>query len=137
MGEKVTSDKGILIEASNELLLSEVSQLIEESRKRVSQTVNREMVLLYWNIGKQISVEFKQGERAQYGAKVIENLSSLLTNRFGKGFSSTALKRMVNFYEQNQGIEIGASLTHQLSWTHIVALLPIEDKLKREFYIQQ
>ena len=54
---------------------------------KVYQSVNTEMLSLYWNIGKAI-MEIQQGdERASYGDSVLDKLSQKLTNEFGKGFS--------------------------------------------------
>ncbi len=57
------------------------------------------MVEAYWNIGKQIVQEEQNGKnRADYGAYLIKNLSKKLTADFGKGFTSTNLKMMRQFY---------------------------------------
>ncbi len=64
-----------------------IKDLVINSRNKVYQTVNTEMLSLYWNIGKTI-MEIQQGdERASYGDAVLDKLSQKLTNEFGKGFS--------------------------------------------------
>lgn len=63
-----------------------IKDLVMNSRNKVYQTVNTEMLNLYWNIGKAI-MEIQQGdERASYGDAVLEKLSQKLTNEFGKDF---------------------------------------------------
>jgi predicted nuclease of restriction endonuclease-like (RecB) superfamily len=81
-------------------------------------------------------VEYEQGgsEKAEYGRKLLENLSKDLSLLHGKGFSLSNVKRMRQFY---QNFSIGAEVPHQLSWTHLVELLKIDDPLERSFYLNQ
>lgn len=79
-----------LIGNDNEInnIFYNIKNLVINSRNKVYQTVNTEMLSLYWNIGKAI-MEIQQGdERASYGDAVLDKLSQKLTNEFGKGFSS-------------------------------------------------
>ena len=72
-----------------------IKDLVINSRNKVYQTVNTEMLNLYWNIGKAI-MEIQQGdERASYGDSVLDKLSQNLTNEFGKGFDEGPKR---NFY---------------------------------------
>ena len=67
---------------------NELINLVINSRNKVYQIVNTEMLSLYWNIGKAI-IELQQGDqRGSYGDALLEKLSKKLTNEFGKGFSS-------------------------------------------------
>ena len=89
-----------LINNDNEInnIFDNIKDLVINSRNKVYQTVNTEMLSLYWNIGKAI-MEIQQGdERASYGDAVLEKLSEKLTNEFGKGFSKRNLERMRKFY---------------------------------------
>jgi predicted nuclease of restriction endonuclease-like (RecB) superfamily len=63
-------------------------------------------------------------------------VSQQLEREFGKGFSYSALTRMVRFAELFPEERIVVSLTQVLSWTHILALLPLKDHLAREFYAE-
>ncbi len=63
-------------------------------------------------------------------------MSQQLEQEFGKGFSYSALTRMVRFAELFPEERIIVSLTQVLSWTHILALLPLKDHLAREFYAE-
>lgn len=86
-------------------IYEEIKLLINNSRNRVYSTVNKEMLNLYWNIGK-IIMEIQQGnERAVYGNAVLERLSEKLTKEFGKGFSVDNLERMRKFYNVFQNSE--------------------------------
>jgi len=80
------------IEISN-AVFGKIANLIEQARKKVAVTINKEMILLYWNIGKTIKEEIIKSERAEYGKKIVNALSSQLTQRYGKGFSSPLKKR--------------------------------------------
>lgn len=88
----------ILVDENINPIFEEIRGLINNSRNRVYNTVNTEMLNLYWNIGK-IIMEIQQGnERATYGKAVLESLSKKLTNEFGRGFSVDNLEKMRKFY---------------------------------------
>ncbi len=93
---------------------------------------NNDILTNYWNIGK-LLVEAQGGEaRAKYGNELIKKWSVKLTNKYGKGYDSTSLKRFRQFYLI---FEKGATLSHQLTWSHIQELLSISDINKRNYYI--
>ena len=117
-------------------LISEIRDLIEQSRTRVERNVNSEMVLLYWQIGSSIRSQILQDERAEYGQRILEGLASQLQNDYGRGFSKSALARMVQFSEAFPNAEIVATVSQQLSWSHVIELLPIKDELERGFYLE-
>ena len=111
-----------------------IKDLVMNSRNKVYQTVNTEMLNLYWNIGKAI-MEIQQGdERASYGDAVLEKLSQKLTNEFGKGFSSRNLRTMRKFYIC---FPIATTLSSQLSWSHYLELIKIDEEAKRNFYFNE
>ena len=111
-----------------------VSVLIKQAKLRVAARINSEMVMLYWSIGKTISEVLLHGEKPDYGRGAIEDISARLTLEFGRGFDKTAVHRMVQLYQEIPEEEKVATLSQQLSWSHFVELLPIQDDLKREFY---
>lgn len=118
-------------------LLSEIIRLIESSRNRVAVLVNAEMTLLYWKIGNRINTEIGEQSRAEsYGKQIVATLCRQLAGEYGRSFSEKNLRRMMQFAERFPDEEIVVSLIRQLSWTHIIALIPIEDPLKRDFYIE-
>ena len=115
-------------------IFEEIRDLINNSRNRVYSTVNTEMLNLYWNIGK-IIMEIQQGnERASYGDSVLNKLSQKLTAEFGKGFSKRNLERMRKFYIF---FPIATTVSTQLSWSHYLELIKIEEQPKRNFYVQE
>jgi len=115
-------------------LIGKISGLIESARKKVAASVNHEMVLLYWNIGKAVKEEIMKSARAGYGKQVIQLLSAKLTEKYGKGFSVQNLWYMLQLYETYPILQSLLGELEGLSWTHIIKLLPIKDNLKRQFY---
>jgi len=81
-------------------LFDRVILILEQARQNVVREVNTNMVLAYWLIGREIVEEIQRGTgRATYGKKVIEDLSTRLTERYGQGFSATNLKYFRIFYQ--------------------------------------
>lgn len=115
-------------------IFNNIKELVVNNRNKVYTTVNIEMLKLYWNIGK-IIMEIQQGdERAKYGDSILEKLSEKLTNEFGKGFSKRNLERMRKFYIC---FPIATTVSSQLSWSHYLELIKIEEKSKRNFYFNE
>ena len=76
------------------------------------------------------------GERAEYGEQIVSALSAQLTAEFGRGFGRTNLFYMVQFAETFQDLEIVQTLSGQLSWSHFLAIIPLDTFLKRDFYAE-
>lgn len=112
-----------------------ISILISEVKSRVQNNLNSEMVLLYWNIGNYIRNNIYTDDNQEYGKKIISTLSSELCSKYGRGYSRSNLFNMIKFYEKFSDFKIVQTLSGQLSWSHVLELLKIEDKLKCEFYI--
>jgi predicted nuclease of restriction endonuclease-like (RecB) superfamily len=117
-------------------LLNSIIDLIDQTRHFVAKTVNQELTLLYWNIGKSINDEILKNDRADYGKKLILNLSTDLSNRYGSGFNKRNLHNFIKLNTVIQDITIVHTVCAQLSWSHIRNLIYIENEIKREFYIQ-
>jgi len=80
-------------------LFDRVATILEQARANVVHSVNSEMVIAYWLVGREIVEEEQQGEkRAECGKRLIEDLSNRLTDRYGKGFSTTNLGYFRRFY---------------------------------------
>ena len=120
-----------------ESLHRELRELIASSRQRLASTVNAELTLLYWRIGLRLASEVLGGERARYGAQLMDRLGEHLTQEFGRGFESKNLRRMVQFAQAFPDAETVASLMRQLSWTHFLQLLPLKTEPARNFYARQ
>ena len=112
-----------------------IRKIIENARGRISQIVDTEMVLAYWNIGREIAEEEQKGKvRAEYGKKLLEGLSCKLINAFGRGFDVSNLWNMRKFY---QTYPILDALRRELSWTHYRLLIRIKQPAARGFYEQE
>ncbi len=121
--------------AASQALLTDIRQLIGQSRVQLATAVNSALTLLYWHIGWRIRSEVLKGERAEYGEQIVASLSQQLVTDYGRGFSNKNLRHMLRFAEVFPGEEIVYALSRQLSWTHLRSLIYINDPLKREFYI--
>lgn len=115
-------------------LYNRIVTLIENAKRNVATKVNDEMTLLYWNIGKDITDNILNNQKAKYGKAVIKKLSQKLTIEYGRGYSRANLFRMLKFYEYFTDFEKFSTLSRKLSWSHFVELLQVQDKIKREFY---
>ena len=135
-------------EVSNEFL-NKVSLLIEEAKKNVKTAVNIAMVYTYFEIGRMIIEEEQNGDnRAEYGKYIIRNLSSFLTEHYGKGYSVDNLKLIRRFYIIYKTDSIGETVFPQsknypvtitgrkfyLSWSHYLKLMRISNIEERHFY---
>lgn len=117
-------------------LFTEIRSLIESTRTQVAQAVNSGLILLYWQIGKMVRINVLGEERAEYGQQIVSTLSRQLVAAYGSGFSEKSLRRMIQFAEVFPNQKIVASLMRQLSWTHILEIIPIKDDLQRQFYTE-
>ena len=116
---------------TNNEFSNKIIGLIEKSKKDIVQVINSQMVMTYWNIGKEIFLEEQKGQdRAEYGKEVIDTLSTVLTEKYGKGFSSSNLKRMRKFYTIFNDEKICATVSHKFSWSHFVEFIKIDDNVK-------
>ncbi len=97
-------------------LLNSIGELLETARTQVATAVNNIMVQTYWQIGKYI-VEYEQNgkERAEYGKKLLQNLSQDLSLRYGSGFSHSNLQYMRKMYLT---FPICTTLSCKLSWRY-------------------
>jgi predicted nuclease of restriction endonuclease-like (RecB) superfamily len=127
--------KDLTTDTAYEQLLSRISDVYMTGQARAHQAIHAHITETYWQIGHDI-VEFEQGGkgRAEYGTALLASLTRDLTLRHGKGFSRSNVIRIRQFY---LAYPKGATLSHLLSWSHVVELLKIDDPLERSFYEQQ
>ena len=113
-------------------LLMHVGEALESGRSRAAAAVNAEIVMTYWEIGRQI-VEFEQGgsAKAEYGSELLKNLSRDLTTLYGSGFGLSNLTKMRKMYLVYPILQ---TVSAKLSWSHYIELLKIDDPLERSFY---
>lgn len=93
------------------------------------------MVAAYWHIGQRIVEEEQEGKhRAEYGKYILKELVAALSQEFGKGFDERELRRMRQFYLT---FPIRETLSPELTWSHYVELIRVEDNNARIFYLQE
>lgn len=112
----------------------QIKHILETARRKAYTAANSAMVEAYWNIGRHI-VERQGGKsRAEYGSGLIKELSAQMTKDFSKGFTTTNLKYMRQFYITFPN---GHALCDQLSWSHYRLLMRIENERARSFYLDE
>ena len=109
-------------EIKTELINNEITKKVKDYSK------NRSDLNTYYNVGKLLSEAGKH-----YGEGIIKEYSKRLTNEFGTKFGITLLKRIRQFYIV---IKKGATMSHQLSWSHYCELLPVNSIDKINYYIK-
>ncbi len=134
--KSIAKAKTSLTSARPEKLLAELRELILSTRSQVAQAVNAGLTALYWQIGDRIRREILKEKRAEYGAEILQTLSTKLEEEFGRGFAEKNLRRMIQFAEAFPDQQIVVSLIRQLTWTHFIALIPLKDPLQRDFYAE-
>lgn len=115
-------------------IYEEINALIQEKKIGVKKAVNDAMISLYWRIGKRLAEEITGEHKPEYGKNVVNEISKRLANEYGTGFDKSSISRMIKFYQEFPEYEKVATLSQQLTWSHFVEILPIEDQLKRDFY---
>ena len=108
-------------EIKNELINNEIYKRVKDYSK------NRNELSVYYNVGKLLSEAGKH-----YDEGIIKEYSRKLTIEIGSGYGISNLKRMRQFYLI---VEKGVALPHQLSWSHILAILPINNINEINYYI--
>ena len=117
-------------------LLTELSQLIEQSQQEVVSQANSTLTMLFWHIGTRINKEILQNKRADYGKQIVSTLSTQLKDRYGRNFELGNLRRMMQFAEQFADLSIVATLSRQLSWSHFRELIPLKTNEVKMFYAE-
>ena len=115
-------------------LFLELSQLIEQTQERVVVQTNSIITMLFWKIGNRINQDILLSKRADYGKRIIVELSRHLAQKYGRNFEEKNLRRMLQFAEQFYDEEIVVTLSRQLSWSHILVLLPLKNTDAKFFY---
>lgn len=118
------------------VLYDDVCQIIDGTRTRIATTVNAEVCWMNWHIGKRIKEDVLYNQRAEYGKEIVKNLSVLLTEKYGKGWSFYKLQHCVRSAYTFTEDQIVYALRTQLTWTHLRSLMSIDDELKRSFYLE-
>ena len=113
----------------------DVLKRIRSAQYEAMCAVNKEMISLYWEIGRQIT---ERQKTLGWGKSVVENLSRDIQAEFPEiqGFGLSNLRDMARFYAEYQSNEILQPLVGEISWTkHIIILTKCKDTQERRFYI--
>lgn len=113
---------------------SKIIDILHNARKMAAHAVNQTMFISYFEIGRIIVIEEQNGkERAEYGKRILKELSLKLTQEFGKGFSQRNIEQMRQFYLTYSKTQT-VSAEFQLSWSHYLMLMRIDNEHERQFY---
>ena len=121
---------------STSSLIQNVISLIESAKTHVATYTNSALVMLYWHIGSLINQDTLGNKRADYGDQTLLQIAKELTLLYGSGFDRANISRMIKFSKLYHDQQICVTLSQQLSWSHIIKIISIEDPLKREFYTE-
>lgn len=116
--------------------IGEIKNKIRNSQYEAMKAVNQTLISLYWGIGQEI---YNQQQEKGWGKSIVEVLSEEIKKDFPdvKGFSSSNLWRMRNFYVTYNSTENLAPLVREISWSKNIAIMEkCKDQLEREFYIK-
>lgn len=117
-------------------LLGEIKDHIRLAQYEALRAVNKELISLYWDIGRLI---VERQRSAGWGQSVVEQLAADVRTEFPgiQGFSAPNLWRMKQFYEAYAGNEKLSPMVREIGWTHnVVILMNCKDDLEREFYLR-
>ena len=90
--------------------------------------------LTYWHVGKKINEHILNNQRAEYGKEIVSPVAAQLVEEFGKSFELKNLYRMMQFAEKFTELEIVVPLARQLSWSHILKLIPLKNQDSINYY---
>jgi predicted nuclease of restriction endonuclease-like (RecB) superfamily len=134
------AESGLVSKAQAELdavaLLGDLRTLVQSARQRIAAVAYSTQTLLCWQVGRRLDAEHLQRGRAAYGKQILVTVSRELTVDYGRGFSYAEIARMIQFSQAFPEEAIVVTLSQQLSWSHFHALLPIKDRLARDFYAE-
>ena len=137
MNDNLISEKGLIEFNKSDDIVSDLKNIIDLSQKQAYQAVNTALVYRNWLIGYRIAEEELKGEdRAEFGAKIIKQLSKELTEIYGKGFDRSNLYHFLKFYQMFPQIvdTVCRQFSILLSWSHYRVLLQVNDKKARDWY---
>jgi predicted nuclease of restriction endonuclease-like (RecB) superfamily len=155
-----TNDIDLIKPVMHGELMDRVVSILDQARANVVRAVNSNMVIAYWLIGREIIQALQKGEeRADYGKRLLPDLSQQLTQRYGRGFSVTNIRYFRLFYQayshrkpeirhkacdEFEQMKVMETLLNtidnlqgfsdQLSWSHYRTLCSVENLSERLFY---
>ena len=122
---------------SEAVLFKHVSSIIEKRRYSAGAYANREITLMYWEIGGYVSSVLLDGDRGEYGKRIVSELATQLVEKYGSSFELRNVRRMVQFSSKFKELEILTGLASKLSWTHFTELLSIKSTEAMLYYANE
>ncbi len=117
---------------------ADIKTILEQARTKARSAVNAAMVEAYWLIGQRIVQEEQQGQhKAQYGTRLMQELSAALTADFGKGFSYANLYNFRQFYRVFPERQILYTLCRELSWSHLRLIIRADSQQAIAYYCNE
>lgn len=117
---------------------ADIKNILEQARSKARSAVNAAMVEAYWLIGQRIVEEEQSGQhKAEYGTRLIEELSTALTADFGKGFSYANLYNCRKFYLTFPDQEILYTACRDLSWSHLRLIMRLDLSQAIDYYCRE
>jgi predicted nuclease of restriction endonuclease-like (RecB) superfamily len=117
---------------------ADIRNILAQARGKARSAVNAAMVEAYWLIGQRIVQEEQQGQqKAQYGTRLMQELSTALTADFGKGFSYANLYNFRQFYRVFPDQQILYTLCRELSWSHLRLIIRADSQRAMEYYCNE
>jgi len=117
-------------------LFERVVEIIERRKSRAADYANREATMMFWEVGFFVNSVILDFKRAVYGKKILSELATKLTEKYGRNFSERNIYRMMQFVECFPNQEILSPLATKLSWSHFIELLPLKTEEARIYYAQ-
>lgn len=130
MSKKVESSPAILQGTDTQAILDRLVTILEQAKTNVARSINSQMVIAHWLIGREL-VALQDGKsRAEYGKKALEAISEGLINKFGRGYSVTNLRYFRQFYSAYSDRD---PAIHQFGVDELPAQLPSSDSRIHQF----
>jgi predicted nuclease of restriction endonuclease-like (RecB) superfamily len=125
-----------IMNGTNELF-NKISTLIEQSRRAIFVYASGTSVMMFWEIGNYINTDILENKRADYGKKIVSRVATLLIEKYGRTYEIRNLRRMMQFNNQFPSFEIVSQTATQLSWAHIVEVLPLKTQEAKLYYLNE
>jgi predicted nuclease of restriction endonuclease-like (RecB) superfamily len=135
--KQINTAKTISKPKTDAALLKDLAKLIDQSKQKVAVATNSAVTLLFWQVGNRINDHILQNKRAEYGKQIVPTLSAQLENSYGRNFNEKNVRRMMQFAEQFSDNQIVVTVSRQLSWSHILDLLPLKKMEAKLYYMHQ
>ena len=130
-----TKEQNLETSTNKLAVFEEVISIIERARENSFRAVNRELIAMYWEIGRYIS---QKTISDNWGKSVVLEFSNFIQNRFVgiKGFSPQNIWRMKQFYETYREKEKLSPLVREITWTNnVLIMMAAKTDEEREFYL--